>query len=161
MRLPGSEKLEIIRLVEQSHLPARRTLEMLGIHPSTFYRWYDRYRTGGPEALEDKPSKPDRVWNRIPDDVRQRIVTMALEQPELSPRELATRFTDTEGYFVSESSVYRLLKAHDLVASPAFIVIKAAGEFKDDDSAKPALADGLYVPQGYRMGLVLFVDDSG
>jgi putative transposase len=135
MRLPGSEKLEIIRLVEQSHLPARRTLEMLGIHPSTFYRWYDRYRTGGPEALEDKPSKPDRVWNRIPDDVRQRIVTMALEQPELSPRELATRFTDTEGYFVSESSVYRLLKAHDLVASPAFIVIKAAGEFKDKTTA--------------------------
>jgi len=54
MRLPGSEKLEIIRLVEQSHLPARRTLEMLGVLPSTFYRWYDRYRAGGPEALEDK-----------------------------------------------------------------------------------------------------------
>ena len=48
-------------------------------------------RSGGPEALEDKPSKPDRVWNRIPDDVRQRIVEMALEQPELSPRELATQ----------------------------------------------------------------------
>ena len=84
MRLPGSEKLEIIRLVEQSHLPARRTLEMLGIRPSTFYRWYDRYRSGGPEALEDRPSKPDRVWNRIPDDVRQRIVAMALDVPELS-----------------------------------------------------------------------------
>ena len=47
MRLPASEKLEIIHLVEQSHLPARRTLEMLGIKPSTFYRWYDRFRTGG------------------------------------------------------------------------------------------------------------------
>jgi transposase-like protein len=90
MRLPGSEKLEIIRLVEQSHLPARRTLEMLGIRPSTFYRWYDRYRTGGPEALEDKPSRPDRVWNRIPDEVRDRILIMALDVPDLSPRELAT-----------------------------------------------------------------------
>jgi putative transposase len=135
MRLPGSEKLEIIRLVEQSHLPARRTLEMLGIRPSTFYRWYDRYRAGGPEALEDKPSRPDRVWNRIPDDVRERIVAMALEVPELSPRELATRFTDSQGYFVSESSVYRLLKAHDLITSPAFIVIKAADEFKDKTTA--------------------------
>ena len=135
MRLPGSEKLEIIRLVEQSHLPARRTLEMLGIHPSTFYRWYDRYRAGGPEALEDKPSKSDRVWNRIPDDVRERIVAMALEVPELSPRELATCFTDAEAYFVSESSVYRLLKAHDLITSPAFIVIKAADEFKDKTTA--------------------------
>ena len=90
MRLPGSEKLEIIRLVEQSHLPARRTLEMLGIRSTTFYRWYERYRAGGPEALEDRPSKPDRVWNRIPDDVRQRIVAMALDVQELSPRELAT-----------------------------------------------------------------------
>jgi putative transposase len=93
------------------------------------------YRAGGPEALEDKPSKPDRVWNRIPDDVRERIVAMALEIPELSPRELATRFTDTEGYFVSESSVYRLLKAHDLITSPAFVVIKAADEFKDKTTA--------------------------
>jgi putative transposase len=97
MRLSASEKLEIIGLVEQSHLPARRTLQMLGIKPSTFYRWYDRFRSGGLEALEDKPSKPDRVWNRIPDDIRQRVVMMAFEQPELSPRELATRFTDTNG----------------------------------------------------------------
>ena len=88
MRLPASEKLEIIGLVEQSHLPARRTLQMLGIKPSTFYRWYDRFRSGGPEALEDKPSKPDRVWNRIPDEVRQRVVMMAFEQPELRSREL-------------------------------------------------------------------------
>jgi len=135
MRLLASEKLEIIGLVEQSHLPARRTLQMLGIKPSTFYRWYDRFRSGGPEALEDKAPKPDRVWNRIPDDVRQRVVMMAFEQPELSPRELATRFTDTNSYYVSESSVYRLLKAHDLIGSPAFIVIKAADEFKDKTTA--------------------------
>ena len=56
-------------------------------------------------------------------------------QPELSPRELAVRFTDTKSYFVSEASVYRLLKAHDLITSPAFIVIKAADEFKDKTTA--------------------------
>ena len=135
MRLPASEKLEIIGLVEQSRLPARRTLQMFGIKPSTFYRWYDRFRSGGPEALEEKPSKPDRVWNRIPDDIRQRVVMMAFEQPELSPRELATRFTDINSYYVSESSVYRLLKAHDPIASTAFIVIKAADEFRDKTTA--------------------------
>ena len=85
MRLPASEKLEIIGLVEQSHLPARRTLQMLRIKPSTFYRWYDRFRSGGPGALEDRPPKPDQVWNRIPDDIRQRVVMMAFEQPELQP----------------------------------------------------------------------------
>ena len=60
---------------------------------------------------------------------------LALDEPELSPRELATRFTDTESYFVSEASVYRLLKAHDLITSPAFIVMKAADEFKDKTTA--------------------------
>jgi putative transposase len=131
MRYPASEKLEIIRIVEQSHLPVRRTLDKLGIPRPTFYRWYDRFLTHGIEALEDRHSAPSRVWNRIPDDVRNRIIDMALDQTELSPRELAVRFTDTESYFVSEASVYRLLKAHDLITSPAFIVIKAGDEFKD------------------------------
>jgi putative transposase len=53
MRCPASEKAEIIELVEQSHLPAKRTLNKLGIPRSTFYRWYDRYREGGIEALAD------------------------------------------------------------------------------------------------------------
>ena len=66
MRLPASEKLEVIRLVEHSHLPARRTLEMLGILPSTFYRWVDRFQVGGVEALQDKPSAPDTVWKLEP-----------------------------------------------------------------------------------------------
>jgi putative transposase len=135
MRYPASEKLEIIRLVEQSHLPVRRTLDKLGIAKTTFYRWYERYHAFGTAGLEDRNSGPGRVWNRIPDDVRRQIVELALEKPDLSPRELAVTFTDTKGYFVSEASVYRLLKAHDLITSPAFIVIKAADEFQDKTTA--------------------------
>jgi putative transposase len=135
MRYPAAEKHEIIRLVEQSHLPVRRTLAHLGIPPATFYRWYERYQAGGPEALADRPSRPDRVWNRLPDAVRGRIVELALAEPELSPRELAVRFTDQARYFVSEASVYRLLKAHDLITSPAFVVVKAADEFHTKTTA--------------------------
>jgi len=135
MRYPASEKLEIIRLVEQSHLPVKRTLEKLGIPRATFYHWCDLYRTGGPEVLDDRSPRPKRIWNRIPDEVRERIKTLALDEPALSPRELAVRFTDTESYFVSEASVYRLLKALDLIASPAFIVVKAADEFSDKTTA--------------------------
>ena len=51
MRYPASEKLEIIRLVNQSHLPAKQTLDLLGIPRSTFYLWYDKYQTGGVDAL--------------------------------------------------------------------------------------------------------------
>jgi putative transposase len=131
MRYPASEKNEIIRLVEQSHQSVRRTLEQIGIPRATFYRWVDQYQTGGPEALADRSSRPGRIWNRIPEEIQNQIVELALEEAELSPRELAVRFTDTRGYFVSEATVYRLLKAHDLITSPAFIVMKAANEFHD------------------------------
>ena len=80
MRYPASEKLEIIRIVEQSHLPAKRTLDHLGIPRRTFYRWYDRYLEGGPEALEDRPSAPSRVWNRIPASIHNQIIELALER---------------------------------------------------------------------------------
>ena len=123
--------LPIIRLVEGSHLPTRRTLDKLGIPRTTFYRWYDRYLAEGPEALEDRSPRPSRVWNRIPEPVRGKIKELALQESELSPRELAVQFTDTEKYFVSEASVYRILKSYDLITSPAYVVLSAADEFLD------------------------------
>ncbi len=131
MRYPASEKLEIIRLVEGSHLPTKRTLGMLGIPRTPFYRWYDRYLSGGPEALDDRSPKPSQVWNRIPEPVREKIKDLALKESDLSPRELAVQFTDTEKYFVSEASVYRILKSYDLITSPAYVVLSAADEFRD------------------------------
>ena len=111
MRYPAPEKLEIIRLVEQSHLGVRQTLDKLGIPKTTFYRWYDRYLAFGEVGLEDRNSNPGQVWNRVPDDVRDEIIGLALEETELSPRELAVRFTDTKGYFVSVASVYNTVSA--------------------------------------------------
>jgi putative transposase len=135
MRYPASEKLEIIRTVETSPLPVRKTLDKIGIPKSTFYAWLDRYAAGGFDALDDHRPKPWRVWNRIPDDVREKIVALALDEPDLSPRELAVTFTDRERSFVSEASVYRLLKARGLVTSPAFIVMKAAEAFANPTTA--------------------------
>jgi len=135
MRYRAEEKLEIIQLVERSARPAKWTLDKLGVPRRTFYRWYDRYLTEGADGLVDRAPMPKIVWNRIPDNIRADLHKMALEEPELSPRELAVRFTDTKGYFVSESSVYRLLKSYDLISSPAFIVMKAASEFRDKTTA--------------------------
>ena len=108
MRYPAAEKLEIIRTVEASHLPTRTTLGKIGIPKTTFYRWYDRYLEHGPDGLEDRPSRPSKVWNRIPDAVEQDIIAFALEDEntDLSPRELAVAYTDGRSYFVSESSVW-------------------------------------------------------
>ena len=108
MRYPASEKLEIIRLVEQSYLPVRKTLAQLGIPKTTFYRWYDRYQAFGRGGLEDRRPHPGNVWNRIPGDIRDQVVELALDEPELSPRELAVRFTDTKRHYISEASAYPL-----------------------------------------------------
>ena len=130
MRYSASEKLEIILLVERSSLSVRRTLAPLGIPRSTFYGWYRRYAEGGVEALADRPPRPRRAWNRIPPERASAIVDLALAEPSLSPRELSVKYTDTYRYYVSESTVYRLLKAKDLIASPAFIVLQAADRFQ-------------------------------
>lgn len=131
MRYPVSEKVAIIRVVEQSHLPVRRTLDKLGVSRPSFYRWYDLYRRFGAAGLDDHRAGPRRVWNRIPETVRGEILELALERPKLSPREVAVTFTDERAQFVSEASVYRLLKAHGSITSPAFIVMKAADQFHD------------------------------
>ena len=135
MRYEASEKLEIIRTVETSHLAVRRTLDKIGIPKTTFYAWLDRYTAGGLDALEDRKPRPKRVWNRIPDEIRDRVIERALDEPELSPREVAVAFTDAEKTFVSEASVYRILKAEGLVTSPAFIVMKAADRFANPTTA--------------------------
>ena len=130
MRHPAAEKLELIRLVEGSDLSVRQTLRELQVNRSTFYAWYRRYTQRGRPGLEPQPSAARRVWNRIPPRVRERVVEAALAAPERSPRELAWAFTDRTGHFLSESSVYRILKAYDLIPSPAFIVLSAAKTFQ-------------------------------
>lgn len=130
IRTSASEKKEIIRLVEESGLPVRRVLAELDIAPSTFYRWYEHYEATGEDGLVDRRPSMRQYWNRIPDPIRAQVVDIALENPEMSPRDLSCHIVDTRDYFISESSVYRILKAFDLVTSPAFTVITSAKQFK-------------------------------
>ena len=68
--------------------------------------------------MEDRKPTSLTSWNKIPEEPRQTLLKLALEQPELSPRELAVRFTDEHQYFVSEATVYRILKAADQFEQP-------------------------------------------
>jgi transposase InsO family protein len=123
--------MEIIRIVEGSHLSVRKTLEELYVNRSTFYDWYRRYREHGYDGLADRKAGPRRFWNKIPERIKEQIVDIALEDEnvEKSPRELAWHITDTQGYYISESSVYRILKSYDLITSPAYIVMSAREKF--------------------------------
>lgn len=135
MRYSASSKYEIIRTVESSELGITRTLGQLGIPKSTFYNWYDRYLSGGLDALSDKKPRPVRVWNKVPKEQRRELCDLALKETDLSPRELAVRFTQENGYFISEATAYRILKANDLLTSPAWIVMKASEKFYNPTTA--------------------------
>ena len=134
MRRTASEKMEIIRLVEGTDLPVRATLRQLGVPRSTFYGWYQRYVDQGFNGLHDKKPAPRPRWNAIPEKVQKQVLDLALERTDLSPRELACRYTDEKRYFVSESSVYRILKAADLITSPAYILMSASDAFQHPTS---------------------------
>jgi len=134
MRLSASEKMEIIRVVEESELSVRRTLAEIGIHRSTFYKWYHRYRAEGVNGLKRRNTLPKTFWNRIPESVKQKVVNTALEHTDKSPRELACVITDIQGYFISESSVYRILKSYDLVTSPSYVLMSASDTFRHPTS---------------------------
>ena len=82
-RTSASEKYEIIRLVEDSALPVKQTLVEIGLPRSTFYRWYAQYERDGLDGLADRSSQPRQFWNRIPQAVRDQVVQIALQQPEL------------------------------------------------------------------------------
>ncbi len=115
--------------MENSELSAKRTLEELNVNRSTFYEWYRRYQESGYDGLASRYSPPNQFWNEIPPWERDKVVDVALDKPELSPRELAWHITDDRGYYISESSVYRILKAHNLITSPNFTVLTAADKF--------------------------------
>jgi transposase InsO family protein len=131
MRLSPEEKADTIELVLRSPDGITRTLKALGIHKRTFYNWYKAYSEGGTEAL--RPRRRTRTqWNQIPESIKGMVVTLALENGNttLSPRELAVKMTDEMGIFISESSVYRILKQRGLIRPAEHHFIQAANEFR-------------------------------
>jgi transposase InsO family protein len=130
IRRSPEEKLEIIHLVEHSNLSVKQTLAELDVPRSTFYRWYGQYQEDGPDGLRDQKPNPRQFWNRIPDQAKAQVVDLALQHPEKSSRQLAWYFVDKMKYFISESSVYRILKGFDLVQSPAFEMVSVRDKFE-------------------------------
>jgi transposase InsO family protein len=129
MRYSQAEKMEIIKMVEGSPLSVKQTLKEFNINRSTFYNWYGRYQEHGYDGLANTYNPPRQFWNEIPPWERQRVVDMALEHQDKSPRQLAWYITDSTGYYISESTVYRILKDHDLVTSPLYTLISAHEKF--------------------------------
>ena len=131
MRYSQAEKMEVIRIVEGSGLGVKATLRELGINRSTFYDWYRRYLDDGYDGLAPEKSWRRRFWNSIPEEVKRKVIELALDNPGESPRQLALMMTDKYDYFISESSVYRILKGEDLISTPDFTVLTARDRFPE------------------------------
>ena len=135
MHYSQNEKFDIINLVEKSDLGVLRTLKELKVNKTTFYNWYYRYVNEGYDGLSRNKSKREGSWNKINQADRDKVVEIALEKPELSSRELAWRITDKYSYYISESSVYRILKDNGLISMPSFRVMSASDKFHDQTTA--------------------------
>ena len=135
MHYSQNEKYEIIQLVEQSDLGVIRTLQQLKINKTTFYNWYNQYLEKGYDGLARKVSPRLGAWNKINSADRDKVVEIALEKPELSSREVAWYITDNYNYYISESSVYRILNENGLISVPSFRIMSASDSFHDKTTA--------------------------
>lgn len=131
MRLSANEKYEIIQEVTRSELGVKRTLQEYGISRSSFYKWYQSYLERGYDGLLPAKRTSNRQWNSIPESQKDLVTELALEHTELSSRELAFKITDEQNIYISESSVYRILKQRGLIPAPNHVLLAAADEFKN------------------------------
>jgi len=135
----AERKREVIELVRRAPQAKHRTIAELGLSRSTFYRWQQRYRDQGEAGLVDRKPEPGAVWNRLRPQEETVILETALQQPDLSPREVACQVTDHAGFTVSETTVYRVLRRHGLNRTITLVGFPASPEFRVKTSARNQL----------------------
>ena len=116
------DKASILAKVASSPVPKRQVLKDLGVPKSTYYRWLKR------PGLDDQPGGNPTPWNRLTPKEQRALLAAARHSPELSCRQLATWITDNQGFSVSESTVYRILREEGLIKSPQ-TQLKAGKEY--------------------------------
>ena len=121
-----ADKSEILALVADSGLPRRKALAQLGFPKSTYYHWLRKQAEG---RLQDKKGGSAIPWNKLRPEEEERILVLARASPELSPRQLALGIVDTEGLYVSESTVFRILKRDGLIKPAEIVGFKAGKEY--------------------------------
>lgn len=129
--MTAEQKRMVIEEVEHRVMPRSLVLKYMGIPSSTYYRWRNAYRHHGLAGLRDRLPVPRRVWNRVTDEERDIIIEQALRHPEEPSRQIAFQVTDTSGFSVSESTVYRVLKAKGLIPDREIKGFPAGDEYYD------------------------------
>jgi putative transposase len=113
--MTAESKLEVLRAVEGAGLPVKQVLSRLAISGLTYYRWRQNFCHRGQPGLHGRKATHGRIWNQILPEERDKILEVALLFPTWSPRQVSYHITDTAGFAVSESSVYRILKREGFI----------------------------------------------
>lgn len=124
------QREDLIKKVELGEGRRSQVLDDLGIPRSTYYKWRRTYDEDGLPGLAKSKPKARRVWNRLTPEERTIVLKVARLHPELSSRLLAVKITDEEGFSISESTVYRILKEECLIAPRPLPEMPAAKEWK-------------------------------
>ncbi len=106
------DKASILATVASSPVPKRQVLRELSVPKSTYCRWLKR------PQLYDRPGGSSTPWNRLTPKKQRAVLAAARELPESSCRQRATWITDNQGFSVSESTIYRILREEGLIKSP-------------------------------------------
>jgi len=128
-RSSAEEKAKILALVRKSPVSVQATLAQVGVPRSTYYHWLRRRQACGSPGLKDGRRGPGRPWNRLRPEEVDKVLEYAHQEGDLTSRELAYKMTDEAGFSVSESSVYRILKRHDLIVPAPILAAAAAAEY--------------------------------
>jgi len=122
----AKEKSDILDLVANSGLTRRKALAELELPRSTYYRWLKRLSE---DRLEDRKGGSSIPWNKISPEEETWILAEARASPWLSCRQLAWKMTDGGNTYVSESTVYRILRREGLIKPLEIVGFKAAKEY--------------------------------
>jgi len=124
-----NQKIDILRLIESSSLSTSEALMKFDIPRSTYYRWKRNFKAMGRKGLQDNKPYRVRTWNQLPEEQIDTVLEYATLNPELSSREISLYITDNEGFSISESTVYRILKKHNLIVEPKQKTFPASNEY--------------------------------
>ena len=124
------DKETLINEIQRLKKDRVRKLKELGIPSSSYYNWKARYEKEGLIGLRKQERSSRKIWNRLTEYERDKVLEIARGHPELSSRLLAIKITDREDFSISESTVYRLLKKEGLIEPRPLSEMPAAKEWR-------------------------------
>ena len=105
------QEVELAR--KRSEWSVKRTLYALGVSPRSYYRWLKAQPWPRTDSKSPSPVLVS-LYEALPEE-KKAVVDYARKHTDLRHREMAWKMVDEDVAYLSPSTVYRILKAMNLV----------------------------------------------